>query len=269
MKRLAPWILALSAVLASGAAGARDFACLDRDGNEIVQQEPCDEINTQFRTRQTPRYVWAIVGLLGVAWVLVLMPPRMLPWRREAADRGDLAWAGPHPGPGAAEPTPPPAPEPEPQPEPVVERPPPALLAPPTEWSLEALARLSPPRFDELVTALWQANGYKAVLTGFDVKIHSPNGSLFAVAQRAPSPTEAVSSDTLARLLGQVEANGIGLGICYGVAGFATDAVMFAQGKPLKLVSGEELLAQIRTLKPEHQHALLEHAWRHSQLVRR
>lgn len=266
MQRLLPWVFASSAILASGPVPARDYICLDRAGSEVVQNEPCAEVNTQFRTRQAPRYVWAIVGVLGVAWVLILMPARLLPWRREGEPgRTDHVWGDPQPG-GPTAPARMLAPMPHPT---AIERPRPALLAAPDTWSLEVLARLSPSRFDELVTALWQANGYKAVPTGLDVKIHSPNGSLFAVAQRAPSPTEVVSSETLARIWSQLEANGSGLGILYGIAGFATDAVIFAQGKRLKLVSGEELLAQIRSLKAEHQQALLEHAWRHSQLVRR
>lgn len=259
MKRCASLIacsLFVAAGAAYGAVGARQWVCQDPDGNEVRQAQPCTEINTNFRRDDVPGYVWGIVALLGVAWVFVLMPERLLRLGRQ----GPRAHAGrevPQDEPAAALSGPTQA---APSAEPIPARPPrPASVARPASWSLEAIARLPPGRFDELVQALWQANGYTAVATGTDVKIHSPaSGNLFAVAQRFPSPAEAVPAAAVEGLWDHVQRHGIGLGICYGVAGFATDALMFAQGKRLKLVSGAELLAQLRALKPEHQQALLE-----------
>jgi hypothetical protein len=257
MKRLVACAIAIAAVLATPVTAApRQWVCLDRDGNEVVQHEPCAEINTQFRHERTPGYVWGIVAMLGLAWVFVLMPERMLPWRRREDDHlPDLRWdTQPLPAlaplpPRVEKPAAPPAPPPGP--------------SRPTGWTIEALVRLSPARFDELVQALWQSNGYKAVATGHDVKIHQPgSGNLFAVARRPSVPNEAVSTTALEPLWDTVLQNGAGLGICYGLAGFATDALIFSQGKRLKLVSGAELLTQLRTLKPEQQQTLLDHAWR-------
>lgn len=255
MKRRAALLLGLSALFAVLAAHPADpprqWVCLDGRGNEVLQPRPCAEVNTEFRSDDVPPYVWGIVALLGVAWVLVLMPERLpYRWRQDRKQAPDL------PPPGAPEP---------PQARPQAPAPAPLQAAPParpTGWSLETIARLSPRRFDELVQALWQANGYKAVASGTDVQIRSPaSGNLFAVAQRSPSPAEAVPAEAVASLWERVQRSG-GLGICYSVAGFATDALMFAQGKRLKLVSGAELLAQLRALKPEQQRALLEHVSR-------
>jgi hypothetical protein len=256
MRRLVACAIAVSAILATPVTAApRQWVCLDREGNEVVQHEPCAEINTQFRHERVPAYVWGIVAVLGLAWVFVLMPERLLPWRRREPDVPDLGWDAP------------PLPAPAPQP-PQVAKPAPAPAplpgsSRPTSWTIEGLVRLSPARFDELIQALWQSNGYKAVATGHDVKIHQPgSGNLFAVARRPSVPNEAVSATALEPLWDTVLQNGAGLGICYGLAGFATDALIYVQGKRLKLVSGAELLAQVRTLKPEQQQTLLEHAWR-------
>jgi hypothetical protein len=256
MKPLVAIAIAVAAALATPTLAApRQWVCLDRNGNEVVQHEPCAEINTQFRHDQVPGYVWGIVAVLGLAWVIVLMPQRLLRWRRREEDVPDLRWDT-QPLPAVA-PLPPRAEKAAaaPAPSPATSR--------PTSWSIEGLVRLSPARFDELIQALWQANGYKAVATGTDVKIHNPgSGNLFAVARRSSVPNEAVSAATLEPLWDTVQQNGVGLGICYGLAGFATDALIYAQGKRLKLVSGAELLTQLRTLKPEQQQTLLEHAWR-------
>lgn len=255
MQRLAALVIASTLVLAVPGADARQqFVCLDRDGAQVLQPEPCSEINVEFRAKDVPAYVWGIVAVLGLAWLFVLMPERLRPWRWQPAEPiPDLAWTSPEPvlAPAAT------ARVEVLSPRPV------AVATRPRGWSLESIARLSPARFDELVQGLWQANGYKAVATGTDVKIHSAaSGNLFAVARRLAAPGEPVPATAVEGLWHQVQQAGVGLGICYGLAGFATDALMFAQGKRLKLVSGAELLAQLRALRPEQQQAMLDHVWR-------
>lgn len=196
-----------------------------------------------WHTESVPLYVWGIVAVLGMVWLTVLLPPRLSPWR------GAIAARMPEPLPVGAAVLP--------------AAPAAAPPAGPGAWSLDALRKLSPRRFEELVQALWQTNGYKAVLTGTDVKIHhAPTGRLFAVAQCQPPAGAPVGADPVRELWETVQRHVAGMGICYSVAGFAAGTLAFAQGKRLKLVSGAELLAQVRALRPEQQKALLDHVWR-------
>lgn len=252
----APLITLGFALSGQAAAPAPQWQCLDRSGVKVLQERPCGDGTVEWQTTALPAYVWGIVAMLGIVWLVALMPQRMMMrWRSATPAMPELLPAGLPPLAEGLESTPDAAaaaPEPAPAPAP----------ARPAAWSLDAIIKLSPRRFEELVHALWQANGYKPVLNGIDVNIHNAStGRLFAIARGAPAgqPVRVGTVQGLWRLVQQHEA---ALGVCYGASGFALDALAFAEGKRLKLVSGAELLAHLRTLKPERQQLLLEHVWR-------
>jgi hypothetical protein len=261
----------LSALAADPApAPTAQWECMDRVGAKVVQDHPCGPGMVEWQASAVPGYVWGIVAVLGVIWLFALMPQStLMRWRAATPPLPALLPVGLPPlteGPPAdahvparraaaapvrtAAATTAAAAAPAPAP------------ARPATWSHDAIVKLSPRRFEELVQALWQANGYKAVLAGTDLNIHNAaTGRLFAIARAAAAGT-AVGVGIVQGLWDVVQRQSAGLGVCYGPSGFAIDALGFAAGKRLKLVSGAELLAQIRVLKPEQQKALLEHVWR-------
>jgi restriction system protein len=94
---------------------------------------------------------------------------------------------------------------------------------------------------------------------GVDVRIYAPTESsrLFAVAQCKAWTSDPVGVAIARELWGVLHHEKASLGLIYGLSGFTPDAVAFASGKHLKLVSGEDLLAQIGSLMPESQTTLL------------
>ena len=265
MNRLAVLLLALAATL----------PCYAQTGEAAPQG-----VAAELSADTVPVYVWGIVALLGVAWLMAILPDRrpkprtpVVPDLLPGIDLPPAPPASapkPRPQAAAARPQPiPPAPRvaPSAPPQPAAARP----LAPnrPAAWSLEAIRDLDGKRFENFVQGLWQVNGYKADLSGksadggAEIRIHSAGGGrLFAVAQCRPARSGPLGGEAVGGLWDAVQQHAAALGIFYGLAGFAPEALAFAQGKRLKLLNAAELLAQVSALRPEQQKALLEHVWR-------
>lgn len=139
----------------------------------------------------------------------------------------------------------------------------------PAHWSVDLLKALEWKRVEEVCEGFWKAKGYPARGTGpgpdggVDVIIADQRdpAKVFAVAQ-CKAWSKAVGVEPVRALWGAREHFGAQLAIFYSVAGFSPDARTFADGKHLKLVSGEELLAQLLTLPPIECTALLQHVTR-------
>lgn len=140
----------------------------------------------------------------------------------------------------------------------------------PTEWSLETLHAIEWKRFEELCEGFWKAKGYPARLTGpgadggVDVVIseRTDPSKAFAVIQCKAWGSKQVGVETVRALWGAKDHFSAKLAIFYGLSGFSADAQKFATEKYLKLVSGEDLLAQIKSLDAEQQKELLAHVTR-------
>lgn len=140
----------------------------------------------------------------------------------------------------------------------------------PTEWSLETLQAIEWKRFEELCEGFWKAKGYPARLTGpgadggVDVVIseRSDPSKAFAIIQCKAWGSRQVGVETVRALWGAKDHFSAKLAIFYGLSGFSADAQKFAAEKHLKLVSGEELLAQIKSLDAGQQNELLAHVTR-------
>lgn len=139
----------------------------------------------------------------------------------------------------------------------------------PAQWSVDLLKALEWKRVEEVCEGFWKAKGYPARGTGpgsdggVDVIIadHRDPTKVFAMAQ-CKAWSKAVGVEPVRALWGAREHFGAQLAIFYSVAGFSPDARTFADGKHLKLVSGEELLAQLLTLPQIERTALLQHVTR-------
>jgi restriction system protein len=139
----------------------------------------------------------------------------------------------------------------------------------PAQWSVDLLKALEWKRVEEVCEGFWKAKGYPARVTGpgtdggVDVIIadHRDPTKVFAVAQ-CKAWSKPVGVEPVRALWGVRDHFGAQLAIFYSVAGFSSDARAFADGKHLKLVSGDELLAQLLTLPQIERTALLQHVTR-------
>ncbi|MES2489522.1 MAG: restriction endonuclease [Pseudomonadota bacterium] len=139
-----------------------------------------------------------------------------------------------------------------------------------TEWSLDLMRTLEWKRFEELCEGFWKAKGYPAQLTapgadgGIDVVIQDRTdaNAVFAIIQCKAWNAKQVGVETVRALWGAKDHFKAKLAIFYGLSGFSADAQSFASEKHLKLVSGEELLTQIKGLSAEQQRELLSHVTR-------
>ena len=139
----------------------------------------------------------------------------------------------------------------------------------PTEWTASLLRALEWKRFEEVCEGVWRANGYAARGTGpgsdggVDVVIadHRNPDRVFAVAQ-CKAWAKLVGVEPVRALWGAKDHFGAQLAIFYALAGFSPDARAFAEGKHLKLVAADELLAQLQTLPQAESAALLRHVTR-------
>ena len=145
----------------------------------------------------------------------------------------------------------------------------PGHLPLPTQWSVRLLRALEWKRFEEVCEGFWKAKGYPARSTGpgsdggVDVVIADQRDPdrIFAVAQ-CKAWSKPVGVEPVRALWGAREHFGAQLAIFYSVAGFTPGARAFAEGKHLKLVAADELLAQLKTLPQAQSAALLRHVTR-------
>jgi hypothetical protein len=131
----------------------------------------------------------------------------------------------------------------------------PGYLTPPSQWSTQLLQLLEWKRFEEVCEGFWKAKGYPARSTG------PGSDRVFAVAQ-CKAWSKPVGVEPVRALWGAREHFGAQLAIFYSAAGFTVDARAFAEGKHLKLVAADELLAQLQTLPQAESAALLRHVTR-------
>lgn len=142
--------------------------------------------------------------------------------------------------------------------------------APPTQWSMDLLRTLEWKRFEELVERFWVLKGLPARLTaagadgGIDVVIADQRdpAQAFAVAQCKSWTSKPVGVEPVRALWGSTHHFTAKLALFYGLSGFTDDAKAFAAGKHLKLISGEDMLMQIRSMSESDQAALLGHVTR-------
>ena len=134
----------------------------------------------------------------------------------------------------------------------------------PLTWNMTLIRELEWKRFEELCAQFWTSKGYPARLSGpgadggVDVVIADQRdpGKNFAVAQCKSWSSKPVGVEPVRALWGAKDHFKANLALFYGLSGFTPDARTFAEGKHLKLISGEELLQQIMAM-PDQDRAVL------------
>ena len=198
---------------------------------------------TQQLTLHVPVYVWPLVGALVLGWIYTLLPDK---YKKRTAKpdsnylqlKHDLDVAGPMAGPAAT---------------------PAKAAAPAMKWTLDLLRSFGPDQLADLVGAFWLARLCTVDSAGNVMRINRPStGRLFAVAQVSAASSPKVTLEQIKALFAIVHDHSAPLGLYYGLSGFTPEALAFAKDKPLKLLMGSDLLAEIGHLKPEQQNALME-----------
>lgn len=137
----------------------------------------------------------------------------------------------------------------------------------PQEWSLEILSALEWKRFETLCADYLQMIGYDPRETrigadgGIDIWVYKEGiEKPVGIVQCKAWTTYRVGVKPVRELFGVMAAEGIANGKFITSGEFTSEALAFAQGKRLSLVSGEMLLNSIRKLPVERQQALLKKA---------
>lgn len=127
--------------------------------------------------------------------------------------------------------------------------------------SLEALARIDWSAFEELVAELFRRRGYRASRTpagadgGVDIIVESSHER--AIVQAKHWPGRTVGAPVAREIYALVEDFDADRAIVATSGRFSASAHRFAQGKPLELMDGQDLVAAARrkryTAPPEHE----------------
>lgn len=135
----------------------------------------------------------------------------------------------------------------------------------PLEWSLELIRSLDWKRFEELCAGYFQVKGRNAKVTnlgadgGIDVLLFGENNpeKILGVVQCKAWAQKPVGVREVRELLGVMADVGCPLGVYVATSGYTLDAKAFADGKHIKLIDAEQLLALIQELPLESRIELL------------
>jgi hypothetical protein len=117
--------------------------------------------------------------------------------------------------------------------------------------TLQDLIDLSPGEFEVFVTNLLRKMGYKAETTRLTadggIDVWASNDSIFTggkviVQCKRYSEHQLVGEPVLRELFGLVHAHGVNKGVLVTTSSFTRGAVQFAEGKPIELLGGLQLL---------------------------
>lgn len=136
----------------------------------------------------------------------------------------------------------------------------------PVEWSIELIRSLDWKRFEELCAGYFQARGRNAKVTnlgadgGIDVLLFGENDpkKILGVVQCKAWTQKPVGVREVRELLGVMTDVACPLGVYVATSGYTSDAKAFAEGKHIKLMDAEQLLALIQKLPLESRAELLQ-----------
>lgn len=133
------------------------------------------------------------------------------------------------------------------------------------EWSLSLINSLEWKRFEELCAGYFSQKGYRAEISrqgadgGIDIFLYKESYSttrVFGVVQCKAWNTYKVGVKPVRELFGVMTAEQAPLGVFMTSGAYTQEAEQFAQGKPLKLLTGKSLLELLKSL-PEDSHQSL------------
>jgi len=136
---------------------------------------------------------------------------------------------------------------------------------PPQAWSLDALASLEWKRFETVCAEYFRLIGYDPKETrigadgGVDIWVYKQGSERpFGIVQCKAWSTYKVGIKPVRELFGVMAAEGVNNGMFITSGEFTKEALEFAEGKRLRLISGEMFLDYIGKLPPEKQKDLLD-----------
>jgi len=133
-------------------------------------------------------------------------------------------------------------------------------------WSLALLQEIEWHRFENVAVAYEKALGRDARLTdfgadgGIDIKVfEAGTAQLTRIGQcKAYASKDWVGVNLIREFFGVMAHLNVSQGVFYTTSSFTSDAVAFAQGKPLELVDGATLVGRIKQLELAAQIRLFE-----------
>jgi hypothetical protein len=133
------------------------------------------------------------------------------------------------------------------------------------EWSAEVLSSLEWKRFETVCAVYFRMTGYEPKETrigadgGVDIWVYKPgNEKPFGIVQCKAWTTYKVGIKPVRELYGVMAAEGVSNGMFMTPGEFTKEALEFAEGKRLRLISGDVFLDYIGKLTAEKQEELLE-----------
>ena len=133
-----------------------------------------------------------------------------------------------------------------------------------TKWSIAILRQIEWKRIEELTAAYFRENGVRAETIragadgGVDVRLFAMNApNPGAIVQCKAWNTQRVGVKPVRELLGVMVHEGIPKGYFLTTGGYTDEAIEFAKGKAIILITGEMFLEKILALSDEAQQRLL------------
>ena len=138
-------------------------------------------------------------------------------------------------------------------------------VEPRKDFTWELLQALEWRAFERLVEGYFRARGFEARRSrvgadgGVDIILRRAGSEKpFAYVQCKAWHAYVVGIKPVRELFGVMAADGVAKGYFVGTGTFTADALAFATGRPLRLVTGAELLEKLNALDPAVREALFE-----------
>ncbi len=133
-------------------------------------------------------------------------------------------------------------------------------------WSLDLLNELEWKRFEEVVSEYYTFLGYRSEVTrmgadgGVDVILYQQGEETPAIIVQCKSWSQKVGVKAIRELFGVMAADQIGYGVFATTSGYTQEAIDWADGKRLQLLSGEDLVSSFNQLPQDQRKSLLASA---------
>lgn len=137
----------------------------------------------------------------------------------------------------------------------------------PDKWTIDLIRKLEWKSFEDLCKGYIDAKGYRAEVSrqgadgGIDIFLYKDNFSQtqpFGIIQCKAWNSYKVGVKPLRELFGVMAAEKAPLGVFITSGEYTDEALLFSQGKPLKLLTGQSLLELIESLPQDKQQRLLD-----------
>ena len=133
-------------------------------------------------------------------------------------------------------------------------------------WSLDLLKELEWKRFEEVVSKYYRLLGYRSEVTrmgadgGVDVILYQQGVESPAIIVQCKSWSQKVGVKAIRELYGVMAADQIGYGVFATTSSYTREAIDWADGKRLQLLSGEDLVSAFKQLPQDQRKILLDNA---------